>query len=54
MVTVVVQYKVEADKVYDAYYTLDNSRAQIQAYVFDSVGWSKHTRSSIPRQVHLK
>ncbi len=37
MVTVVVQYKVEADKVYDAYYTLDNSRAQIQAYVFDSV-----------------
>lgn len=36
-VTVVVQYKVQPDLVYDAYYTLDNSKAQIQAYVFDTV-----------------
>mmetsp|Transcript_6494 Transcript_6494/g.13391 ORF Transcript_6494/g.13391 Transcript_6494/m.13391 type:complete len:278 (-) Transcript_6494:202-1035(-) len=36
-VTVVVQYKVQPDLVYDAYYTLENSKAQIQAYVFDTV-----------------
>ena len=33
-----VQYKVESpDHVYDAYYKLDNSEAQIRAYVFDTV-----------------
>jgi len=37
-VQVVVQYKVESpDHVYDAYYKLDNSEAQIRAYVFDTV-----------------
>lgn len=33
----VVQYKVKPELVYDAFYKLDNSKAQIQAYVFDSV-----------------
>lgn len=36
-VQIVVQYKVRADKVYDAYYKLDQPKAQIQAYVFDTV-----------------
>lgn len=36
-VQVVVQYKVKPDLVYDAFYKLDNSKAQIQAYVFDTV-----------------
>jgi len=40
-VTVVVQYKVQPDLVYDAYYTLENSKAQIQAYVFDTVPTKK-------------
>lgn len=37
VVQVVVQYKVEKAKIYDAYYKLDNSKSQIQAYVFDTV-----------------
>jgi len=36
-VTIVVQYKVKPELVYDAFYKLDNSKAQIQAYVFDTV-----------------
>jgi regulator of protease activity HflC (stomatin/prohibitin superfamily) len=36
-VQIVVQYKVRADHVYDAYYKLDQPKAQIQAYVFDTV-----------------
>lgn len=36
-VQVVVQYKVKPELVYDAFYKLDNSKAQIQAYVFDTV-----------------
>lgn len=36
-VQIVVQYKVRADKVFDAYYKLDQPKAQIQAYVFDTV-----------------
>ncbi|KAF5204521.1 Hypersensitive-induced response protein, partial [Thalictrum thalictroides] len=36
-VTVVasIQYRALADKASDAYYKLSNTRAQIQAYVFD-------------------
>lgn len=33
----VVQYKVQPELVYDAYYKLENSQAQIKAYVFDTV-----------------
>mmetsp|Transcript_26153 Transcript_26153/g.30975 ORF Transcript_26153/g.30975 Transcript_26153/m.30975 type:complete len:282 (+) Transcript_26153:48-893(+) len=36
-VQIVVQYKVRQDKVFDAYYKLDQPKAQIQAYVFDTV-----------------
>ena len=32
-----VQYRVLPDKVYKAFYTLDNADAQIQAYVFDVI-----------------
>lgn len=30
-----VQYRALADKAYDAFYKLSNTRGQIQAYVFD-------------------
>ncbi|MBP9693981.1 MAG: SPFH domain-containing protein [Alphaproteobacteria bacterium] len=32
-----VQYRILPDKVYEAFYTLDNAEAQIQAFVFDVV-----------------
>jgi len=41
-VQVVVQYRVKHDKVYDAYYMLDEPAEQIKAYIFDTV------RSVIP------
>lgn len=44
-VTVVasIQYRALADKASDAYYKLSNTRAQIQAYVFDVI------RASVPK-----
>lgn len=36
-VSIVVQYKIQPSLVYDAYYKLDNSAAQIKAYVYDTV-----------------
>ncbi|KAF9625491.1 hypothetical protein IFM89_023427 [Coptis chinensis] len=44
-VTVVasIQYRALADKAGDAYYKLSNTRAQIQAYVFDVI------RASVPK-----
>jgi len=41
-VQVVVQYRVKGEKVFDAYYMLDEPREQIKAYIFDTV------RSVIP------
>jgi len=32
-----VQYRVLANKAYDAFYKLSNPRTQIQAYVFDGM-----------------
>lgn len=42
-VQVSVQYKVVREKVKDAYYSLDNARAQISSYVFDDV------RAEVPK-----
>ncbi|ONK59364.1 uncharacterized protein A4U43_C08F5680 [Asparagus officinalis] len=38
-----IQYRALADKANDAYYKLSNTRAQIQAYVFDVI------RASVPK-----
>ncbi|KAH9676345.1 Hypersensitive-induced response protein 2 [Citrus sinensis] len=38
-----VQYRALADKAYDAFYKLSNTRGQIQAYVFDVI------RASVPK-----
>jgi regulator of protease activity HflC (stomatin/prohibitin superfamily) len=38
-----VQFAVLEDKIYDAYYRLENSRAQITSYVFDTV------RAEVPK-----
>ncbi len=51
-VTVVVQYKVQQELVYDAYYTLDDSKAQIKAYVFDSVNPRRCSRAAAPSKHH--
>jgi regulator of protease activity HflC (stomatin/prohibitin superfamily) len=42
-VAVAVQYRVLAEKAYDAYYRLSDPREQIRSYVFDVV------RSTVPR-----
>lgn len=42
-IKVSVQYVVLADKVYDAFYRLDNPQAQITSYVFDTV------RAEVPK-----
>jgi len=42
-VAVAVQYRVIAEKAYDAYYRLSDPRGQIQSYVFDVI------RSTVPR-----
>ncbi|BBA16996.1 SPFH domain-containing protein [Blattabacterium cuenoti] len=42
-VKVSVQFKVIKDKVYDAFYKLDNSHAQITSYIFDVV------RAEVPK-----
>ncbi|PIA28427.1 hypothetical protein AQUCO_06900002v1 [Aquilegia coerulea] len=54
-VTVVasIQYRVLADKASDAYYKLNNTRAQIQAYVFDDSS-PLQLLSSSTSQFHLK
>lgn len=41
--TVSVQYKITREKARDAYYSLDNPRGQIAAYVFDDV------RAEVPK-----
>lgn len=38
-----VQYQVMADKLWDAYYSLDNPRHQISSYIFDDV------RAEVPK-----
>lgn len=38
-----VQYRVVAEKAYEAYYRLTDARGQIQSYVFDVV------RSTVPK-----
>ncbi|MFA5574007.1 MAG: SPFH domain-containing protein [Brumimicrobium sp.] len=40
-----VQYQVVRDKVYDAFYKLENSHAQITSYVFDVV------RAEVPKMI---
>lgn len=40
-----VQYKVVKDRVYDAFYKLENPRAQITSYVFDVV------RAEVPKMI---
>lgn len=42
-VMVSVQYEVQQDKAYEAFYKLTNPRTQITSYVFDSI------RSSVPK-----
>ena len=42
-VSVAVQYRVLAERAYDAYYRLSDPRGQIQSYVFDVV------RSTLPK-----
>jgi regulator of protease activity HflC (stomatin/prohibitin superfamily) len=42
-VTASVQYKVLPDKIYDAFYILNNPESQIQAFVFDVI------RSRVPK-----
>jgi len=42
-ISVAVQYEILRDRVYEAFYSLDNPRQQINAYVFDVV------RATVPR-----
>lgn len=42
-VNVAVQYQIQRENVYDAFYKLTDSRAQIMSYVFDEV------RAQVPK-----